>query len=325
MIKNRQRWQLVGRGLAQLGAFGLIACTLLAYVFPVGWLTGLLQHFPAYYAAAWLAVAVCAFLGAASRRMVLGSLLGSVIYLAFWASPRIPAEVITVSEGEALRVVWANLWHKHEVVEEFVDWIDQMDPAPDVIGVAEVHERRSLELLRERFPYGLSDAGPGVALFSRRKPKEQSSILVSGARPILRMALPVGENQLEVVAAHALVPVGVGHQLTFDRLEAHLGQQSEAVLIGDLNTTPWSREYRGLVEHAGLRDARRGKWPWATWHAAGWIPAHLPIDHAMSRGRVEVLRFELGPDLGSDHLPLVLDVRVHSEAGTVGDAKSPSY
>jgi endonuclease/exonuclease/phosphatase (EEP) superfamily protein YafD len=124
----------------------------------------------------------------------------------------------------------------------------------------------------------------------------------------------MGANSFEVVAAHALVPVGVGHQLTFDRLAHHLADHPEAVLIGDLNASPWSREYSSLLRQAEMRDARRGQWPHATWHSAGWAPVRLPIDHALTRGRVEVLDFQLGPDIGSDHRPLVVDLKVENRA-----------
>ena len=299
-----------GRSLSVLMALGLTACAVLAYLLPVGWLTGLLQHFPAYYSAAWFLVAGLAWLSRARRWLAYFALLGSLLFAGFWAYPRIPVAQTSFQEGETLRIVWANLWHKPEVVEEFVAWIDQLEPAPDLIGVAEVHDSESLALLRARYPYGLSDPGSGLALFSRIQSIEQSSVLVSGARPVLRMSLPLGEHALEVVAAHSLVPVGVGHQLTFDRLATHLADFPEAILIGDLNASPWSREYRGLLQQAEMRDARRGQWPQATWHSAGLAPIRLPIDHALTRGQVEVLQFQVGPHIGSDHRPLIVDLKV---------------
>lgn len=304
--------QRFGRGISVLMALGLGVAAVLAYLLPVGWLTGLLQHFPAYYAAAWFCVACIAWFSQSSKRLAYAAMAGCLLFTGYWAFPRIPVAQNHVAEGKGIRIVWANLWHKHEVVESFVDWIDQLESQPDVIGVAEVHLSESLALLRERFPYGLSDPGSGLALFSRVEPVEQSSLLVSGARPILRMALPIGENTLEVVAAHALVPVGVGHQLTFDRLAKHLADSLDTVFIGDLNASPWSREYSGLLKQAEMRDARRGQWPQATWHSAGWAPVRLPIDHVLTRGRVEVLQFRVGSNIGSDHRPLVVDLKVEN-------------
>lgn len=325
MNGSNSAWMRFGRGLSGVMAFGLTACAALAYLLPVGWLTGLLQHFPAYYAVAWLFVAGLAWWSRPSKMLAYAAVSGSLVFAGYWAFPRIPVAQTSIDEGDTLRLVWANLWHKHSVVEEFVTWIDQLEPQPDVIGVAEVHLAESLAVLRERFPYGLSDPDSGVALFSRIAPTEQSSVLVSGARPILRFALPKGENALEVVAAHALVPVGVGHQLSFDRLAKHLQGSPEAILIGDLNATPWSREYAGLLKRAALRDARRGQWPIATWHAAGWMPLQLPIDHALTRGAVEVLQFRVGPDLGSDHRPLLVDLKVRNRKKALDRGNSVSY
>jgi hypothetical protein len=155
------------RGFSVLIAFGLTAAAVLAYLLPVGWLTGLLQHFPAYYALAWFFVACLAWFSQANKRLAYAALMGCLIFTCYWAFPRIPVAQHQVAEGQAIRLVWANLWHQHQVVEDFVDWIDQMEPQPDVIGVAEVHQSASLALLRERFPYGLSDPDSGLALFDR--------------------------------------------------------------------------------------------------------------------------------------------------------------
>ena len=146
--------QRFGRGLCVLMTLGLSACAVLAYLIPTGWLTGLLQHFPAYYAWAWLFVACLAWFSRSSKALAYAACVGSLIFTAFWAFPRIPVAQVQVDEGKTIRVVWANLWHQHAVVEDFVAWLDQLDPQPDVIGVAEVHLSSSLALLLTTFGSG---------------------------------------------------------------------------------------------------------------------------------------------------------------------------
>ena len=75
------------------------------------------------------------------------------------------------------------------------------------------------------------------------------------------------------------------------------------LLAGDLNATPWSQALRPLTA-AGFSSLHPA-WP-PTWRA-GSIFA-LPIDHAFVTAPLRVQRRRTGPNLGSDHRPLELEV-----------------
>ncbi len=79
------------------------------------------------------------------------------------------------------------------------------------------------------------------------------------------------------------------------------------VLLGDLNTTPWGHAFRALVAESRLRDTSRGVGFQWSWPASFW-PLAMPIDHAPVSEDVRVLDRRMGPPIGSDHLPLVLDI-----------------
>ena len=74
-----------------------------------------------------------------------------------------------------------------------------------------------------------------------------------------------------------------------------------AAVAGDLNTTPWSREFRRLLAQSDLDGPllRPGNFP----AKLGW--AGLPIDYVLAGGGLRVAAAEPGPDLGSDHRPAV--------------------
>jgi endonuclease/exonuclease/phosphatase family metal-dependent hydrolase len=48
------------------------------------------------------------------------------------------------------------------------------------------------------------------------------------------------------------------------------------------------------------------QWSWPV----GLWPLALPIDHCLVSEKVEVVDRWMGPDVGSDHYPLVVDVRL---------------
>ena len=88
------------------------------------------------------------------------------------------------------------------------------------------------------------------------------------------------------------------------------------LLVGDLNSTPWSYTLRRFARANGLtRDARSLSTFPLKWHFDRWrsMPAFLPLDHVMSRGGAEVTAVHTGPGSGSDHLPVIADFFITSD------------
>jgi endonuclease/exonuclease/phosphatase (EEP) superfamily protein YafD len=81
------------------------------------------------------------------------------------------------------------------------------------------------------------------------------------------------------------------------------------IVAGDFNTSPWSPHFRELLAEAGLRNAAEGHGWIATWPSWFW-PARVPIDHVLVGGRLGAASLERGPHIGSDHYPVVADLRL---------------
>ena len=75
------------------------------------------------------------------------------------------------------------------------------------------------------------------------------------------------------------------------------------IVAGDLNTTPWSHGFQRLIRPRGLRDSAVGHGVQTTWNARRWVP-RIPIDHVVVSPEVRVVARRVGPDVGSDHLPI---------------------
>jgi endonuclease/exonuclease/phosphatase (EEP) superfamily protein YafD len=77
------------------------------------------------------------------------------------------------------------------------------------------------------------------------------------------------------------------------------------VLAGDFNTTPWAPGYRALLS-TGLDDDGRTRTSWPA-----FLPfALIPIDHVLVSPQLQVISKRRGPRLGSDHYPIVVELRL---------------
>ena len=82
-------------------------------------------------------------------------------------------------------------------------------------------------------------------------------------------------------------------------------QPRDLIVMGDLNSAPWSRVQRAFRAKTGL-DNRMGAV--ASWPSFLPWPLRLPIDHVLARGHLVVTKFEAGPRTESDHLPVIAEI-----------------
>ena len=83
-----------------------------------------------------------------------------------------------------------------------------------------------------------------------------------------------------------------------------LKDEETFILAGDMNTTPWTAIYRHLP---GRRsgDARLELTWRLSWHIFG-----LPFDHIHTSENMQLHAYKVGPNIGSDHRPLIAEVSV---------------
>lgn len=90
------------------------------------------------------------------------------------------------------------------------------------------------------------------------------------------------------------------------------------MVIGDFNATPWSASMKAFTRDTRLQNTSQGTIFGATWNV--WQPHRLLIDHALLSSQWTLLAREVGPDIGSDHRPLLIRAALRS----AGAKASPS-
>lgn len=124
---------------------------------------------------------------------------------------------------------------------------------------------------------------------------------------------PAWPEPVKVLAAHPLAPWGERRAKIRD---AQIGfaadwaedQNGSFMVAGDLNATPWSAPFRALAGTNGLRNSQIGFGIQPSF-PAGISFFRVPIDHLLHSETLVVSDRRLGPAMGSDHFPLVVDLQ----------------
>jgi endonuclease/exonuclease/phosphatase (EEP) superfamily protein YafD len=192
----------------------------------------------------------------------------------------------------------------------------------DVIAVSEMTKAwlSALQGLNADYPHyvGWPDSCFGIGLWSRHPLREPAVIpLGHAATPGIKTIVLAPQGTYTLLVVHAPRPGLTGQAETEERdrtlaaIPRVLGKAPRPrIVIGDCNDTRWSGAFADLLASTGLADTADGRGWQPTWPTSLPSPLRIPIDHCLIEPTVAVLRRRLGPDVGSDHLPLFLDVEL---------------
>jgi len=116
---------------------------------------------------------------------------------------------------------------------------------------------------------------------------------------------------LHLVGVHPFPPVGRSKARDRNDRLAGAGEvlrktDGHRMILGDLNCTPWSPYFKRLLRNADVVDSALGRGIHPTWFPG--IPLMgLPVDHCLVSPSVALVSRTVGPDVGSDHRPLLVE------------------
>jgi endonuclease/exonuclease/phosphatase (EEP) superfamily protein YafD len=269
----------------------------------------------------YLAVLVGAALAAIALRRARVAVVAAALAALNFAVLAVPlASTATAAPGAplgSLRLVVANV----EVGNTDFAAVDRLVARthPDIFGVIELtpamaaHLDRSLPRYRARVVDTRDDAY-GVGVYSRL-PLLSAHIEhfpAADGPPTVVARVRVAGKPVTVVVTHVHTPfAGSIHGRHLQALAAARASLGRRVAVcGDFNTPPWSGPLRAFASDANLRDLYgRSAWAgysWPTWSSL----LRVPLDNCFVGEGVAVRGHRDGPDDGSDHRPLVVDLAV---------------
>lgn len=150
----------------------------------------------------------------------------------------------------------------------------------------------------------------GMALLSR-KPLTGIQVIDKLGPPSILADTEVAGKRLHVIGAHPVPPIGGDYARLRNQTVLSLGEHLQNcprpfVLLGDLNNTPWSPSLAPIRGQA--LTARAGFGVQATWPSVFPPFLRIAIDQCFVSPGVNVVECRVGPQVGSDHLPLVVGI-----------------
>jgi endonuclease/exonuclease/phosphatase (EEP) superfamily protein YafD len=167
--------------------------------------------------------------------------------------------------------------------------------------------------LAKTYPYRADcarDWDCAIAILSRHPIVSSGSAPENDGPALAWATFGTGATALTVIGVQVAGPMGSTaiHARELASLPAAIQSHGGAVLVaGDFNTTPWSSAFARFEASSGL--AHMGRFLPSYPSGAKGLP-QLAIDHMFASKAVRFDEVWLGPDMGSDHRPLLATVEV---------------
>lgn len=215
-----------------------------------------------------------------------------------------------------LRLMSANVLYRNGNHSALLEQVAKENPDVLLVLEASDHWQEALKALDQTYPYmriARKSDRESLMLFSRH-PLVDLPIKNEGEANFghLRVALNFNGKTVSLIGLHPPTPTGEKDFLARNRqftVVAGIVQElpQPVIVIGDFNATMWSPYFARLVEETKLVSARKGFGILPTFPTF-FPPLMIPIDHCLVSPDIKVLDCRKGSNIGSDHLPLIVDL-----------------
>ena len=302
----------VDRFCMSVGA-GLAAATLLGFCGRFFWLFDLFSHFRVqYFQIALVLVGVAVW--TRNNRLLAASIVLACLNYAF-VLPYYFGSPPAVTE-KPVRAMLMNLNASNGNTRRVLSSIEKSNP--DILLLEEVTPKWAGELSELDYPYRVADVRAdcfGIMLLSRFPLSNTNVVFIGPAGvPTITANAHLPKGEISVIGTHPLPPAGAEYSRNRNAQLMELPslvmrQETPALLIGDLNVSPWSYHFKRLLKESGLENSMKGFGFQPSWPATFRL-MRIPIDHVLHSSEIVIHQRFIGLDIGSDHLSVVTDFSI---------------
>ncbi len=300
----------------------LIILLFLVGLIPVGlgflgklhWIADLFSHFKLIYIIYFFSVGFFLLLARSIKTGLLSILIALLLTapLIQFYSPKPP---ISTSSDTTLSIASINLLSSNSNYLEVLQYVTENDF--DIVFLMELNHQWQIkfeDLKNYQQAYFLPRSDNfGIGVISKIELDSVQVVDLSDAYlPSLLVSISKEGEKLSMLSTHPFPPIGrrffESRNIQFENINRIVSTiESELILIGDLNSTSFSPNFKRLTRENDLIDTRISFGILPTWNDLFGINL-LTLDHALATPGVNVLRRSVGESIGSDHLPIEVKI-----------------
>jgi len=209
-----------------------------------------------------------------------------------------------------------NAYDKNNDLSKLTAAIDIFDP--EILLIMEVTEKLHLKLkdVFARYPYKLETPvrdGFRICLLSRH-PMKNDAITHHGDSdsPLIKADFDIKGKKFTVFSGH---PKPAFNKKWDDDRHAYFSEIEKIIsntpkpkiIMGDFNSVPWERHFVSFLKNTGMKSTLIDHGYKVTWPSY-FLPMGIPMDHILISDDINYTDLTVGPNVGSDHYPISLDI-----------------
>ena len=222
-----------------------------------------------------------------------------------------------------LKIAQLNIHYQNPHIEPLLVKLGAADF--DILVLQEVgdDQRQKITTLKRAYPYFISNVSlSGLALFSKWPITENKihDLGYKGGHIIEAIVQsPKTNRAVHIFALHPVSPRNADLWYLRNATLEYVGQEvfnsllQYKIIIGDLNTTPWSTQFKHLQQNSLLTNSSNGlayvpSWSFSKHNELLSLLSSAYIDHCLISDTFQVISKDYQNILGSDHQLLVTEL-----------------
>ena len=190
---------------------------------------------------------------------------------------------------------------------------------PDILLLEEVSTIwiKNLHTILKTYPYKTlypQSDNFGIAMFSKLKPIKSETLFYGRSNlPYIKAEFTINSKKITVFGIHTIPPIGKDRWQERNKMLTAIAKwsknsnNSSTIILGDLNITPWSYFFKQMLKNGNLHNSQQGFGVQASWPTSPFF-LRIPLDHCLLSKDIKVINRSIGPNMGSDHFPIKIDI-----------------
>lgn len=304
--------------LLKLGTVVSILVSVLPSILPNIWFIDILSNFKVQILLFLVIISIINLLSEKSKAIGVTSIILVVWNASFLFNLYFSSKVGEINKLKGTKIVSINLLSNNNDAKKVIDYINST--SPDILILLEYNPKWQslLKSTTDSYTYQKSEVRNdnfGIGYFSKIESETAVLNFDNTKIPSIKSNVTIHDKLVTILATHPLPPVG---QAQFDTRNLHLKSIADRrkdfsehlIVAGDLNTSSYSKHFNDFLKKANLNDSRNGLGIMPTW-PSNYMFLQTTLDQFLVSDKVNVIKRDTGPNVGSDHLPIFMEFRIN--------------